>query len=172
MHTHGHSLKCEKMNINHCYGKMLQAAPSLKMCVETGPTLKFNIASANLAKETRANDTEPLLSLDSGIRSLAGLQEVKAQSLRVGSSRVRGAPARSPCCGSLLRRSASRQRLTPAAHAQSRYAVNAPSSLDASMLPPCVCVRVCARARLRAVPVNPEPKSVPHLNISSPFPKL
>lgn len=49
------------------------ATPSLKTCLETVPTLKFNISSANLPKMTRANGTKPLLSLYGSIQGLAEL---------------------------------------------------------------------------------------------------
>ena len=51
--SHLHGLKFEKMNINQVYSKMLQAPPSLKMCLEAVPTLKFNLASSNLATDPK-----------------------------------------------------------------------------------------------------------------------
>lgn len=152
--AHVHSLRFEKMNINHFYGGMLQAPPPLKMCMETVPTLKFNIVSANLAKKTRADDTKPLLSFYGGLGSPAELQEEKAQRFLVGSGRTCQAPACSPCCGSLPRPSASRQRLTPTARrtaygARRGHAVNAPARLAASC--------VCARTRVRSASTTRSP---------------
>lgn len=60
------------------YKIMLEAPPSLKTCLKTVPTLKFNISSANLPKMTRVHGTKSLLSLYGSNRSLAELQEVNA----------------------------------------------------------------------------------------------
>lgn len=61
-HTQVYDLKVEKMNINHFYKKRFETPPSFKLCLKNVPMVNFNIASANLAKRTRANGTKPLLS--------------------------------------------------------------------------------------------------------------
>lgn len=72
---------------------MLETPPSFKLGLKNVLTVKFNIASDNLAKRTRAHGTKPLLSLYSGIQGLAELQEVKVQGFFAGLRGTCRAPA-------------------------------------------------------------------------------
>lgn len=96
-HTHVYDPKFEKRNVNHFYKKMLEAPLSLRICLKTVPRLKLNVALAALAKTTRANGANPLLSSVATSGAGAELQEVRARGFPAGISGVgSGGPLPSP----------------------------------------------------------------------------